>query len=190
MSSPKIICTTVATASAIATDTPDGTSPNAASMPGSRTRATAGSASTPRSSDVIVMPSWAPDKWYERRDNKRCTAAARAWPWPARSSIRARSTATRANSAATNPALATTSASAARSRMAVSIRTPEPIRAWAKSSRRVAQCPPRPRPPLPRSASSARVRRSIRTVRSAGSVASDRSCWSRSGTSSARSSPD
>ena len=60
MSSPKIICTTVATASAIATDTPDGTSPNAASMPGSRTRATAGSASTPRSSDVIVMPSCAP----------------------------------------------------------------------------------------------------------------------------------
>ena len=85
---PKIICTTVATASAIATDTPVGTSPNAASMPGSRTRATAGSASTPRSSDVIVMPSCAPTSGT-RRDNKRCTAAARAGPGrPARRSER------------------------------------------------------------------------------------------------------
>ena len=56
---------------------------------------------------MIVMPSCAPDKWYES-DNKRCTAAARL-ALAGRSSIRARSTATRANSAATNPALATTS---------------------------------------------------------------------------------
>ena len=61
-SSPSTICTTVAIARASAIDTPADVVPNTASSPGSMTAATAGSARKPSINDVIVIPSWAPER--------------------------------------------------------------------------------------------------------------------------------
>jgi hypothetical protein len=73
----------------------------------------------PMSSEVTVMPSWAPDRWNERWRRRPRAMRARRLPCSAAWSTRLRSTATRANSAATKNPLSRMSRTTARSPSAV-----------------------------------------------------------------------
>ena len=67
----------------------------------------AGSAITPSSREVIVMPSWAPESWNDSSRSALRTVRATRSPASAWRSISARSTVTSENSAATKAAFAT-----------------------------------------------------------------------------------
>ncbi len=115
-SSPKTIWVPVARARASPRETPTvapGGMRSVASRSGRRALAIVGSATNPRISEVRVMPSWAPERWKERRRSNRTATLAGRFPSRANCSMRLRSQATRANSAATKRALAAISRSAA-----------------------------------------------------------------------------
>ncbi len=102
-SSPKTICTTVATKTPAATETPViMASGRPASVSHGRTMtAIAGSARKPTSSAVTVMPSWAPESMKDKREVTCSAFSAAASPAAACSRSRERSAATKANSWAT-----------------------------------------------------------------------------------------
>ena len=142
-SSPSTMCTTVASTSATATDTPNGVSdPKSASIPGATIGASAGSIMKPSSSDDTVMPICAPERWNDRRATRRWTIRARRSPAPARSSTRVLSTVTRANSVATKAAVAAISARAANSHSAISIAPPRIDGPFSSESTAPANCFP------------------------------------------------
>ena len=68
--------------------------------------ASAGSASMPTTSEVMVMPSWVPESWKESSRRASTTVRARRSPAAAARSASGRSTVTRPNSAATKNPLA------------------------------------------------------------------------------------
>lgn len=107
-SSPITICTAEASIMPITTATP-GAAP--CGMPSVRTGAesrwpSAGSASMPTTSEVMVMPSWVPESWKESLRRAATTLRARRSPAAAARSAAGRSTVTRPNSAATKNPLA------------------------------------------------------------------------------------
>ncbi len=116
-SSPITIWTAEANSMPITTLTP-GTAPRgspvAVSGPAS-SWASAGSASMPTTSEVIVMPSWVPESWKESSRRAATTVRARRSPSAAARSASGRSTVTSPNSAATKNPLARMRRNAARS---------------------------------------------------------------------------
>ncbi len=127
-SSPTTMSTTVdrATPSRVAVvDTAPGGRPTASRGPRRRAE-TDGSASMPITSEVTVMPSWAPDSWKVRRLAAfRALSAPRSPASTARSSS-LRSTVVSENSAATNTAHASVRARA-RSSSRTSVTVPPPL---------------------------------------------------------------
>ncbi len=79
-----------------------------ASRAGEITRATVGSATAPSTSEVTVIPSWAPDSSKERSRRREARRTARGSPSAAWASTRLRLTATSANSPATKKPLRAT----------------------------------------------------------------------------------
>ena len=87
---------------------------------------------------MIVMPSCAPDKWYERRDSKRCTAAAA--PGPGRPLVDPSAVdRDEGEFRRHEPGVGDDERERGEESYGGVDQDPEPIRAWPKSSRRVAQ---------------------------------------------------
>jgi hypothetical protein len=118
-SSPKTICTPVASSNATATAMTSATSASNPSAPSGprNSAATDGSATKPIAKLVTVIPSWAPDRYVESRCRVPRTRPNRTLPFRARDSTRLRSTVTSAVSAATNTAFPTIRTAATPSRI-------------------------------------------------------------------------
>ncbi len=129
-SSPITIWTTVASSMPSTTETPreaPAERPTASNRGFSRVDS-AGSASMPTTSEVTVMPSWAPESSKERWRRARETRRALASPVAVARSTAPRSTVTKANSAATKRPLARMSRRAARSSNQAVITVPPAVR--------------------------------------------------------------
>ena len=121
-SSPSTIVTKVASTRPRKIAVPEARSaPTIGSTRGSSAAPSVGSAMNPMTSEVTVMPSWAPDRLKDRRPRAAVVARARRLPAAASTPTRSRSTATSANSTATKNPVARISRSTASRPSAVSM---------------------------------------------------------------------
>jgi hypothetical protein len=112
-SSPSTMCKKVMMANAVTMAAPlwtaaDDASTPARRRPASTSDASAGSPTQPSASDANVMPSWVPEMYRSRLASACSTSRARRSPAAAHCAIFERRDATKANSAATKNALAST----------------------------------------------------------------------------------